>query len=146
MAKSKKSGFTVFEIIFVMGFFVFLGAISLPFSIDAYQHYILSTETQMMVSILRRAQDMAMANKYEDSFGISIQENQYVLFRGTSYLSRTISFDEIYPKAKSIAIAPSNDIVFESVSGEPDEAVMLTFSNTNSSQKIDINSQGAINW
>jgi len=146
MAKSKKSGFTIFEIIFVMGFFVFLGAISLPFSIDAYQHYILSTETQMMVSILRRAQDMAMANKYEDSFGISIQENQYVLFRGTSYLSRTISFDEIYPKAKSIAIAPSNDIVFESVSGGPDEAVMLTFSNTNSSQKIDINSQGAINW
>ena len=146
MAKSKKSGFTVFEIIFVMGFFVFLGAISLPFSIDAYRHYILSTETQMMVSILRRAQDMAMANKYEDSFGISIQENQYVLFRGTSYLNRTISFDEIYPKAKSIAIAPLNDIVFESVSGELDEAVMLTFSNTNSSQKIDINSQGAINW
>lgn len=129
-----------------MGLFALLCAISLPFSVDAYRHYILSAETQTVIGILRRAQDMAMANKYEKSFGVSIQENQYVLFRGTSYSSRTISFDEVYPKTKSVAITPLNDIVFERISGEPAQAITLTLSNTNSSQKIDINIQGTINW
>lgn len=144
--KSTKSGFTIFEILFVMGLFVFLGAISLPYSIDAYKHYILSTETQMIVGVLRRAQDMAISNKYGDSFGVSVQQNQYILFQGTSYSSRNVPFDEFYPKSESITVTPINETVFQQLSGKPGQTTTLTLTTTVGTQKIDINSQGTINW
>lgn len=144
--KSKKGGFTIFEIIFVMGLFAFIGAISLPYTIDTYKHYLLSTETQMIIGILRRAEGMAIANKYGDSFGVSIQGTQYVLFRGSNYSSRNIPYDELYPKSESVAVLPLSEIVFQPISGKPGQATVFTLSSSGSTQQIDINAQGTINW
>lgn len=144
--KNKNKGFTIVEIIFVVGFFAAIGAITLPFSMDAYRHYLLSSETQMVVSILRRARDMAIANKYGDDFGISIEHAQYVLFRGESYSSRIVSFDELYPRAESVAVAPVGEIVFLPISGRPKATAVLTLTASGSTQIIDINPEGMINW
>lgn len=142
----KTRGFTIFEILIVITLFTMLFAAAIPYSVESYRHYVLTTETKNMINVLRRAQMSSIANNYETTFGVAIQSTQTVLFRGTSYATRVQSFDEIYPKSEIITITAPSEIIFEQVSGRPNSASTITLSNFQKSQTITLNAQGAIDW
>ena len=144
---SASLGFTILELVLVFAIVGILGAFGIPFGIDAYRSYLLTAQTKNTVAFLRRAQNLALTNKNQSSFGLSIQNDSYVLFQGASYASRNQAYDEVYSRESSVAITgSSSEIVFEQLSGKSNVSTTITFSNGLNVQTVGINYQGAIFW
>ncbi len=142
----RESGLTIIEVVIVIALFGLLIAVGLPFGIDSYRNYLLTSETRNAVSILRRAQNLALANTYESSYGVALQEDGFILFQGTSFVSRNPGFDETYIRSSSITVSGLDEIVFLQISGSPIVSATTTLSNGVTSQKIYINEHGTLYW
>jgi len=142
----KEKGFTLFEVLIVFAIFSLVSAVALPYGIKTYRHYLLTSETKNVVGAIRRAQTMAISNISEKKFGVSFQPTQVVVFRGNTYATRTASYDEIYPLATVVTITAPSEINFDRISGRPNAVATITLTNTYSSQVVDLNAEGAINW
>lgn len=145
--KSFPLGFTVLELVLVFAIVGVLAGIGIPIGIDGYRSYLLTAETKNAIAFLRRTQNLALTNRNQSSFGLSILSNQYVLFQGASYASRNPAYDEAYPRGSNITITGSTtEIVFEALSGKSNVSTTMTFSNGYNVQTIGINNQGTIFW
>jgi Tfp pilus assembly protein FimT len=139
-------GFTIFEIVFALALFAILVALGLPVGLDAYRHYLLSSETNNFLNLLRRAQAQSFGNQNTSGHGIYIQSNQYVIFQGGSYASRSSSYDENYPRSTDIAVTGPTEVDFSAVSGNSNVSSTFVFANSAGSRSISINDEGTINW
>ncbi|MFA6397613.1 MAG: prepilin-type N-terminal cleavage/methylation domain-containing protein [Candidatus Paceibacterota bacterium] len=139
-------GFTLIEIVITLAILGLLAAVSLPFTIDFYRRYFVTFETRTLVSILRRAENLAMSNNFENKFGVSIQPEHIVIFKGIDFNNRDLIYDETYERNESININGLNEIVFSPVSGKPIQSGSFTLSEGQASRTIDVNSEGALNW
>ncbi len=142
----KKKGFTLLETLVVVAIFAVLGALTVPYSARSYRHYIMTVETKNIISIMRRAQNMAMANTYQSTFGIKFNATSYVLFRGASYAARNSAYDETYQIANAITVTGPSEIVFQQFSGKPATNTTITVASSEKSQTITLGKEGIINW
>lgn len=111
---SGSRGFTIFEVLIVIGVGIVLVLMTLPVSVRFYQLSIADETANDIVSVFRRAESSAMLGKYDRAFGVKFLPNQYVFFQGASYLSRIATEDQIF-------VLPSGSVL----SGLPDE-IMFT--------------------
>ena len=143
--KSQK-GFTLLEIIIVIGLFALLVGISIPFGLDVYRSYVLISETRNMVSFLRRAETLSFTNTRNDSYGVMIMNDRFVVFRGASFATRDTAFDEEYLRSPLVIVSGIAHIVFAAVTGRPDIMGTTTFSNGVNEQTVFINEHGTLFW
>ena len=120
--------------------------IGLPISLDSYRSYILTSETKNLLSVVRRAQSLAVANDHETSHGVSLENDNFVLFQGSSFAGRDPAFDENYPKSPSVIITGFDEIVFSQISGLPNATTTIILKNDLNEQTISINEYGTIFW
>lgn len=139
-------GFTLVEVVIVLGIFGLILAIGLPVGIDAYRNYLLTSENRNLMSVLRRAEEFAFSNKNESDYGVYLEGNNFVLFKGSSFAGRDENYDEEYPREPSVLIGGFTEIVFSRNSGNPNATATIVLSNNLASQSIDINEEGAIFW
>lgn len=139
-------GFTLVEIAVVLGILALILVMGLPFGIDTYRNYLLTSETRNLVSILRRAQEFAFSNKNESSYGLYAADGEFILFKGDSFAGRDAAFDEKYPREPSIAVSGFTEIVFSKLSGKPNVTSTINLSNGLTSQTVEINEEGVIFW
>lgn len=139
-------GFTLIEILAVTAIFAVLAAATLPFTARSYKHYVKTVETKNIISVLRRAETMAMANAFESNFGVKFSTNSVILFKGASYAARDTAYDETYPVSKAVTVTAPSEIVFEKVSGRPATSISISVSNNNSNQMITVGKEGTIDW
>lgn len=99
-------GFTLLEILLVIGIISILLILVVPISLGFYKNQEIETQTQFLIQTLRRAQLEAMSGELDSSFGVSISSQNYTLFKGNSYMSRDARYDEIFdlPKLSSQAV------------------------------------------
>ena len=143
--KSQK-GFTLLEIMIVIGLFALLVGISIPFGLDVYRSYVLISETRNMVSFLRRAETLSFTNTRNDSYGVMIMNDRFVVFRGASFATRDTAFDEEYLRSPLVTVSGIAHIVFAAVTGRPDIMGTTTFSNGVNEQTVFINEHGTLFW
>ncbi|KKU99015.1 MAG: hypothetical protein UY32_C0008G0006 [Candidatus Jorgensenbacteria bacterium GW2011_GWC1_48_8] len=117
-----------------------------PIGLDAYRNYLLTAETRNLLSIIRRAETNAFANKNKSAHGVAIQSDQFVLFQGPSYAGRTAAYDEEYLKSGTVTVSGVVEIVFAQISGKPNASATIVLSNELRSQTISVNNEGTINW
>lgn len=141
-----RSGFSIIEIVIVIAIFGMLLAIGLPIGLDAYRNYLLTSESRNLLSILRRAETNAFANKNGSAHGVAVQSDRFVLFQGQSYASRDAPYDEEYPKSGTVTSSGTAEIIFSQISGKPSASAAITLSNELRSQTITVNEEGTINW
>ena len=141
-----QKGFTLLEIIIVIGLFALLVGISIPFGLDVYRSYVLISETRNMVSFLRRAETLSFTNTRNDSYGIMIMNDRFVVFRGASFATRDAAFDEEYLRSPLVTVSGIAHIVFAAVTGRPDIMGTTTFSNGVNKQTVFINEHGTLFW
>src|SRR3989344_986326 len=122
-------GFTLVEIAVTIGIFSVIIAITAPVALDSYLNYLLTAEMRNIVSLIRRAENLSLANDGYASHGISFQSNRYVIFRGNSYAARNITLDEISPRTEIINISGGKEIVFLPISGMPNSTITLSLNN-----------------
>ncbi len=143
-----KSGFTLVEVLVVLGLLLLLVGLGGLGSMEAYRSYVFTAETHTLVSVLERARSQALVNKQQLPHGVCYQAPHYILFQGTECVDTPSS--ERIRTARSIADASDFDTMFPVVIFTPLTAttVSATIHVTDGLRTTDIviNDEGAIFW
>ena len=143
----KNNGFSVIELILVMGILTLLLSISIPPGITFYKTREFNVHKNGIVQSLRRAQLKAMSIEGDSPFGIYVSSGQrYVLFKGDSYATRDSSYDEIFDLPNNFQVLGVSEFVFSKLSGTPSNIGTTTLIADTFSEDIHINELGRINY
>lgn len=122
----KTKGFTLVEIVVVIGILGVLAAIALPSYRSFQKKSDLSNITEELINTLRVAQNKTLVSEGPSQWGVffdsSATPHQLTLFKGTAYASREQSFDEVHRIPASVEIYEINlgggqEVVFNRLSG-----------------------------
>jgi type II secretion system protein H len=140
------AGFTLLEVLLVIGLLGLLVALAIPF----YQSFQVSSEldnvAQELVQTLRLAQAKAMASEGWQPFGVHLEENKFVLFQGPVYRADD-PFNEETTVAGVLSISYEHqETVFNAITGTTLNIGRISISSTNSrSRNLIINELGVVN-
>ena len=104
----------------------------------------LDSAHQKIKSELYRAQSFARASKNDSDWGIYFNNNEIILFAGTSYTDRDISLDQIEEINNQIIFSGLNQVVFEKNSGLTLNPGQIILSYKGDSLVLDINEKSLI--
>ena len=116
-----KKGFTLIEILVVMGIFTIFLSGGLFLNTNSFRSYYFDAEEKMLVSLIRAARSRAISNINHTSHGVFVSAQSFVLFQGESYEGNSPT-DEDFPRNKSIQIENTftkSTIIFENLTGNP---------------------------
>lgn len=144
LTKSAQRGFTLTELLLSLAVIFIISAFSFPVGMNFYKTEILHETTDELSSTLRRAYTQSVGQRNDASYGIRIFEHHYVLFEGTDYESRNVDEDEIFQMPSSVSITGLTEVMFEKMTGMPNEAGYIRISIGNEEELIRINTLGVI--
>jgi len=139
-------GLTLLEILLVVGIVAILVSLTLPLGLDFYRSQQLETQCQGVIQALRRAQLKAISVESDSSFGVYLTDDNYTLFKGSSYLTRDADFDEVFDLPMIITVSGLQEIVFSKLEGKPNITGNIILSGDSDSRTININEMGRINY
>jgi len=142
-----KRGFTLVEVMIVIGVLGIITGLAIPF----YQSFQISSALdnagQEITQALRTAQSRAMSSQGLSSHGVHFDINRFVVFKGDIY-SPVDPDNEFFEVANTVDITSSgsSNIVFSVGEGLSDSQPVITItSSNNESHSISINNLGRIN-
>lgn len=129
------SGFSLVELIIVMGIMALLLAISFQSLHDLNSSEALNTDTARVLAELNEARSLTLASKNADQYGIHLDPNKITLFEGTAYATtsatNTVSWlNPLVKIATSSLAGGSQDVVFERLTGETTQNGTITLETT----------------
>lgn len=140
-------GFTFTEVLLIIGLIGIIAGLAIPF----YQSFQVASEldntSQSIIQTLRRAQSKAMASDSLVAFGVHLESQKYVLYKGASY-NPADPANETYNVVKVLTINPQLgvEVVFNAVTGETTNTGNITItSSVNKTKIISINNLGVVN-
>jgi prepilin-type N-terminal cleavage/methylation domain-containing protein len=145
-SSSAKRGFTIPEVLTVVGIFSLLAGLGLIMSMETYRGSSFRSERTTIVSALERARGRAMNNMYQMPHGVYFDTATpaYVIFRGSSYVAGS-STNEVLPASSSAVVTGPSSVVFNQLDGTTSSST-ITFTQDGKNGTISINSEGRINW
>lgn len=143
----QQSGFTLIEILVVLGIFIFIASFALVVSMDSYHGYNFRTEQDLLLGVLQKARSQAVANVNQKPHGVFLDASstQYTLFQGTDYSHRDTSFDLVFKGNSGYSLSGTTSTVFTQLSGTTTPATVTLDDHTHPIFNICINSEGQIN-
>lgn len=132
----KQRGFTLIEILVVVGIIGLFIGLSIPQLRSFQQVSHLENVNKEVIAALRLAQSKTLASQgalqYGVYFDVVSTPNQYVLFQGSSYAARDIPKDEItvFKEAveiSSLVLEGANEVVFVRLTGQASAQGAITF-------------------
>lgn len=141
---SGSQGFTLIELLLVMAIFSIIVVMSSVFYSRFISQNAVGNTTDQLASSLRKAQLYAMEGRQNSNWGVTINSGKIYLFSGTSFATRTQSFDETYTLNGTVGVSGLNELIYTRVSGLPNNSTSITISANNNSDTITVNSQGVV--
>lgn len=107
-----QKSFTLIEVLVVIGVMLIL-FVTTVVGLRLFQKKSdLDINAQGIISILRVAQSKTLASEEESQYGVYFDDtttpNQYILFKGDSYINRDNSYDKVYKFPDSVEISQIN--------------------------------------
>lgn len=135
-----KKGFTLVEILLVIGLVGIIAGITTPFIWTSFSRQQLTVTTDDVVANLRRAQNKSIINEGNTAWGINWNTTNYSLIQ---YPTETII--ETFDLPEQIIINADN-IKFQQLTGKPevDTAIIVAHNTLGEQKTISINAEGKI--
>jgi len=141
--QSAANGFTIIEILVALALLAAIFGLGFPVTWSFYGTYQFDSESKILVSALEQSRNAAMINRNQSAHGVFFNDDQIVVFQGSSYASRNASLDKIFPRNTLISISGPSEIVFSALSGQVSSST-YTVSYQHRSANIQANSYGGI--
>ena len=144
-AVNQRRGFTIFEVLLVIGIGTLLLALTLPIGFRFYQQQVADETGESVFSALRNAEYAARLGKHDNAFGVKFFPESYVLFEGSAYATRVIAQDQVFaiPLGATV-VSSTNEVVFAEVSGRPNATGTVTTQMYGRTRAFIIESSGVI--
>jgi len=140
-------GFTLLEILLVIGTITVLAAIAIPVYAHLQVGNDLVVDTNISLQFLRRAQILSQAVDGDNTWGVKVQSSDITLFKGASYAARDTNFDEVYSISGNMTPSGVTEIVFSKMLGIPNSTGTLTLTSSNSDvANITIGGKGQLDY
>lgn len=141
-------GFTLVEILVVLGLMLGFGVVALTFSIPQLQ----AGQTESLLDDIRSLTFLQQQNAYSGlnskDYGIYFNTSSYTVFTGTSYAERESGDELTFPADTTITEInfgdASHELVFSQGSLKPSTSGFVRFSNEIDTFILEINSEGLL--
>ncbi|MEO5635159.1 MAG: GspH/FimT family pseudopilin [Candidatus Paceibacterota bacterium] len=153
---TRTKGFTLVEILVVMGIFGLLASVGMFLSFDFYRTFSFHSEQNKLVSVLEKARGEAINNICIGStctegkaHGVHIGSDKYTIFQTESdWASRETGVDEdIEAGGGAFQVTGLTEVVFDPLSVHTTDTGTITLTaDTGQTSNITINSEGQIDW
>lgn len=151
--KSFNQGFTLIEVLVVLGIFILLASLGLFMSFDVYRATFSRSERDMVVVLLEKARSQSLNNVNQTTHGFCFLTSgavvtSYEVFEGSDC---TAAVKELIPAGSDISLSPSpalpaTGIIFSQLSGDSNYTGTITLTQNTQSKTVSINSEGMIDW
>lgn len=141
-----QAGFTLIEMLVVIAVVSVIAFISVGVAGLSFNKSQTSIEAERLASTIRLAQTRSISGFQDAVWGVHIESDRYVLFRGDDYATRDSSYDEPHTFPEAVIASGLTDIVFQIRTGETDGVGTVTLSHdaTGDTRAISISSLGRI--
>lgn len=145
-------GFSLLEILIVLGILVLLMGLGLVMNLDRYRADAFRAERARLVSTLHKARNQSINNICFGScvngkpHGVHLTANSVTLFQGSNHASRDTAYDQVFPFNAPYALSGLDEVVFTQLSGEATPGVITLSDSTGRTSDITILSEGQISW
>jgi prepilin-type N-terminal cleavage/methylation domain-containing protein len=140
-------GFTIVELLLTVAMIAIITGMAIPLYSISQSKDDLETESSMIAGAVRSARIFSTSGKENSEWGFHVETGKLIIFKGTSYSSRDISFDEELQIGESIVFSGLNDVYFTKLYGIPNTTGSLVLTIPDGSTKnIEINGQGTISY
>ncbi len=151
--RGRRNGFTLIEILVVIGIAGILGSLLLFVDFNSYRGDAFRAEVSSLGAALQTARADALNNINEEKHGVAIHPagyDGYVVFEGASYVTRNISRDVPIKAVYGVTVSVSSptEVVFDQLSGNANYDGDITFTDPNRAMNaiLSINHEGKISW
>ena len=138
-------GFTVIEIILIIGILAIIFGLGFPIVFDFYKNYQFKTEQDQFISFLEIARNLSMTNLNQSQHGVFQNNDNFIIFEGNSFATRNQSQDQIFPRSKAVSVSGPSEIIFNVISGQATSSLYI-FTNGKTSSNVYVNKEGQIDW
>ncbi len=147
-------GFTLLELVISVAFLLLLVAAATPAYREFTAKYQLDTNARDLEQLLRTAQNLSMATRGDDTYGVHLVSGSggaFTLFKGASYAARdSATFGEIsYALPGSISLSETvtgDDVVFGKVDGTTAGVGAVTLTGRSGTRTITVNEAGLVTF
>jgi len=145
---SHTKGFTLIEVLLSVTLIAILAAFTTPVYLSFFLSNDVALVTSDLASSLRRAQLLSRSGASDSPWGVAIQNQQIILFQGTTYAARDTTFDEITTFGSIIDVTGITEVTFSQLYGIPSTTGATTFTSAenNVSKTITINEIGLVSY
>ncbi len=143
-----KNGFTLIEVLIVIGIIIILSATTLPLYSNLQISSQLNDGNLLIIQTLRTAREKSLVGYNDSSYGVKFLSNSFILYQGSSYATRNSFYDRITELSPVLSISTTltnDEINFSKGLGEPNNIGTIILShNSGGEREIFINSLGKI--
>jgi len=139
------AGFTLIEIVVVMGIFSLIFCLGTFASFSSYNRYVFNSEKETLVTLLYSARSRALNNISGFSHGVHIDKEGYTIFKGETY-DEDDPGNLLVERNNVIHIEGISEVVFAALSGNPNVVGEIVVTKGEQTGSIFIENEGKITW
>lgn len=120
----RRAGFALIEMLLVIGIVGTMTGLAVPLYRDYQIRNDLNLATEQATQGLARARLLAESGQNDDAWGFYVPAG--VLYKGSSYITRDTSFDEMYPMPSTIMTTGLSEVSYSKLKGQPSATGAIT--------------------
>lgn len=142
-----QKGFTLLEMLLVIALIALVAGSTITIFITTKNKTDLAIVQDTTVQYIRMAQSFSKAGKEDSEWGVNIDSDRIILFKGIDFDNRDIAFDEFYNYPTRVNVIGITDLYFNKITGTPSVSGTTTLTGrSDSSTTIFVNQLGLVNY
>lgn len=146
MRKLTTAGFTLIEMLLVVGIIGVISLIGAPLYINLNNVNQLDAASNLLVQDLYQAQTHSRNQSQDSQWGVAVNGQVITLFAGTSYATRNTAYDANYTVPTAIHLSGSSQVVYSKLYGLPTSTGTFNFSGGGKTSAVSVNSKGTVDY